>query len=162
MTALPGPGTLPGTLGLPGLALPPLEELPEDEGEEVFVSLSCCTNGSLLAKRLKDASWPSCTVVVGVEASGAVALVVVVPGCWPPLKVGAASVGVPAGGAAVVDELAEGRTGGAGFSCFMSLGTSNTSTPTKTTPSTPRMIFCFFCFALSGSTCFFAITELLS
>ena len=24
-------------------------------------SLSCCANGSLLANRLKEANWPSCT-----------------------------------------------------------------------------------------------------
>ena len=57
MTALPGAGALPGTVGTVGPAPPPLEELPEDPvEEEPGVSLSCCENGSLLAKRLKDAS----------------------------------------------------------------------------------------------------------
>ena len=64
MTALPGAGALLGTLVRPpGLAVPPppLEVPPEEDGEEeaLGVSLSCCEKGSLLAKRLKDASWPS-------------------------------------------------------------------------------------------------------
>jgi hypothetical protein len=41
----------------------------EDPGELVFESLSCCANGSLLAKRLKDVSWLSCTWGTGLEAS---------------------------------------------------------------------------------------------
>jgi len=40
----------------------PEEVEPDEEGdvELDFSSLSCCANGSLLAKRLNDASWPSC------------------------------------------------------------------------------------------------------
>jgi hypothetical protein len=79
MTALPGAGALLG-----GALDPPLpdEEPPEgaDDGEELAVSLSCCVNGSLLTKRLKEASWPSCTVVAA-AASEPVASVVVAVGC---------------------------------------------------------------------------------
>ena len=50
MTALPGAGALPGTVGTLDPVVPPLEELPDDddadEEEELFVSLSCCANGS--------------------------------------------------------------------------------------------------------------------
>src|SRR2546421_2226410 len=163
MTALPGAGALPGTVGVVGAAAPPLEELPEpdDEDDELFVSLNCWANGSLLANLLNDANCPSCTVGAGAEASEPVEPGVVTPGCWAPLNDGAASVGVPEA-AGVVEVPAEGRTGGAGCSFFMTLGTSNASSARKTTPSTASTIFCFFCLALRRSTCFFAIRELLS
>ena len=69
MTALPGAGALaPGTPE-PDPELEPDEDDPPVDGdgeddEPVLVllsSLSCWANGSLLANRLKDASWPSCT-----------------------------------------------------------------------------------------------------
>ena len=107
MTALPGAGALPGTVGTLGPAAPPLEELPEpdDEDEELFVSLSCWANGSLLANLLNDANCPSCTVGAGAEASEPVEPGVVPPGCSAPLNDGAASVGVPEA-AGVVEVLA--------------------------------------------------------
>ena len=71
-------------------------------------------------------------------------------------------MGVPGGGAAVVVVEAEAVGGDFGLSCFITRGTWKASRPRKRTPRTPATIFCFFCFALSGSTCFFAIRELLS
>src|SRR5882724_8339515 len=163
MTALPGSGALPGTDGTPGAAAPPLEEPPEDGGEdsELGVSLSCWANGSLLVNRLKDACWPSCTVtVVAVRELAEPAEPVVGPVSWAPPSVGAASVGVPPAGVVVVDGCA---AAGAGvFIIFMTRGTWKAITPRKATPSTAAMIFCFFCFAFSASTFFFAIRELLS
>ena len=60
MTALPGCGLLP--LGICGLLVPPEPAEPEpvppelDDGEELLSSLSCWLKGSLLAKRLNEAS----------------------------------------------------------------------------------------------------------
>src|SRR5439155_9534312 len=113
MTALPGAGAFPGIAGMS-----PGEEGLEEGDEPSLCSLSCCEKGSLLANRLKEASWPSCTVVLP-EASD------VDPGvvgaCEAPWSVGAASEGVPDAGAAVV-VLARG--GGAdGCSCFITRGT---------------------------------------
>ena len=68
MTALPGAGAFPGIAGMPSG-----EEDPEEGDEPLLLwSLSCCEKGSLLANRLKEASWPSCTVVVP-EARAAMA-----------------------------------------------------------------------------------------
>ena len=69
MTALPGPGAFPVPPEVPepeevepGDVEPPEVDPDDEEPDELgFSSLSCCANGSLLAKRLKDASWPSCT-----------------------------------------------------------------------------------------------------
>ena len=84
MTALPGAGALPGRVGTlgPGAA-PALGEVLVDEGEELFVSLSCCVNGSLLANLLNDANWPSCRAGAGADASGLVEPDVVTPGAKP-------------------------------------------------------------------------------
>src|SRR6266700_3593196 len=163
MTALPGAGALPGTVGALGVgAAPPPEELPDDdEEEELFVSLSCCAKGSLLANLLNDANWPSCRAGAGAEASEPDESVVAPPGGSAPLSDGAASVGVLAG-VGVVGVLAEGRTGGAGCILFITFCASNATRSRKTTPRTASTIFCFFSLALSGSTCFFAIRELLS
>ena len=81
-STLPGAGALPWTVGTLGPAAPPPDELPEDPvaEDEPPVSRSCWANGSLLAKRLKDASWPSCTVVAGAAASEPVESVAG-PGC---------------------------------------------------------------------------------
>src|SRR5438105_12334141 len=166
MTALPGAGAFTPVAPEPE---PPAwdadDEPPEAGGADpvappLFWSLICCAKGSLLAKRLNEASCPSCTAGAGDEASDEPLLAGA--GNWlPPASVGAASVGVAPVGAGVVDAWWTG--GGAdGCSCFMTRGTWKASTPTKRTPRTPAMIFCFFCFALRGSTCFFATTELLS
>ena len=61
MTALPGPGAAPVPPELGGAEdVEPDEVEPDevepDDAELVFSSLSCCANGSLLAKRLKDVS----------------------------------------------------------------------------------------------------------
>ena len=68
MTAVPGLGALalrPGDEDEPPLPLEPEppDEPPGDRVEEDVAgsSLSCCANGSLLANRLKDDSWPSAT-----------------------------------------------------------------------------------------------------
>jgi hypothetical protein len=93
ITAVPGVGAL---------ALPPddfepplefLDEPPDEgvEGDEAFSSLSCCANGSLLAKRLNDVNCPSATGGGVADASdGSVGE----PGaCVPLLSVGAARLG---------------------------------------------------------------------
>src|SRR6184192_1647541 len=138
MTALPGWGALPELPvegprpgGVEPAGAAPGDEEPEELG---FSSLSCCANGSLLAKRLKDASWPSCTRGTLPEASEPVGSVVVpaLP-CSAPWRVGAASVGVPAGGAAVV-VVAEAVGGGLGWSCFSTRGTWKASKPRNRTP----------------------------
>jgi hypothetical protein len=62
ITAVPGLGALAlrlpddgdGVLPAPELALEPPDE--EGDGEVDGSSLNCCANGSLLAKRLNDAS----------------------------------------------------------------------------------------------------------
>jgi hypothetical protein len=36
-----------------------LDEADDELAELLFSSLSCCANGSLLANRLNEASWPS-------------------------------------------------------------------------------------------------------
>src|SRR5512133_695534 len=122
MTAVPGLGALPWRPGTPGLAEPPPEEpppeeSPEDEEDgELCASLSCCAKGALLAKRLKDASWPSWTV--GVAATSAPeASVVVAPGVSAPRKVGAARVGAAATGFPPFAGMTRGGRGG-GCSCF--------------------------------------------
>src|SRR5256885_7049416 len=98
MTALPGAGALaPGTADPdpePDADEPPVEEDDELELLLDFWSLSCCANGSLLANRLNEASWPS--------SAGAVEAIGEAPpvgaGDWSPApSVGAASVGVPVG-----------------------------------------------------------------
>jgi hypothetical protein len=84
MTAVPGVGALALPLPLPAdsppLPEPELEppEDPEDPDDalEPDFSLSCCANGSLLAKRLKDDSWPSATTGADAEASGEPGVVV--------------------------------------------------------------------------------------
>src|SRR6186997_2798695 len=122
MTAVPGLGALPGTPGRPGLAEPPPEEPPEgeeDEGE-LCTSLSCCEKGSLLAKRLNDASWPSWTVGAA-ATSEPEASVVVAPGASAPRKVGAARVGAAATGFPPFAGMTRGGSGG-GCSCFQSFG----------------------------------------
>src|SRR5436190_14834383 len=98
MTAVPGVGALalpPDDDDWPPPLLEPPEE-PADEGagEDAAggLSLSCCANGSLLAKRLKDDSWPSGDT--GTDArDGSDG---VVPGASLPPSVGAARLGVPA------------------------------------------------------------------
>src|SRR6266511_3557886 len=161
--------------GFGALALPPeddfvpppelVEESPPDApGDELdFLSLNCCANGSLLAKRLNDVSWPSATAAAAADASDG-SEPEPAPGVWLPLlRVGAARLGVPAVVVVVEeddDDEEELCTGAAGCSCFMTRGTWNASRPTKTTPSTVATIFCFFCFALRGSTVFLAITAL--
>src|ERR671930_793946 len=123
MTALPGVGAVaPGRLEPEPEPDVPVELDGEEElelDELLFSSLSCCANGSLLANRLNDASWPSCTVGAPVPVEVALA-VAAVGSCVPLPSVGAASVGVaPAG---VVVELA--ATGGAeGCSRFITRGT---------------------------------------
>src|SRR3989442_9276309 len=117
MTALPGAGWLPGMDGVP-----PEEEEPEpDEPLEPVepleppvpagCSLSCCANGSLLAKRLNEASWPSCTAG-GETSDPAPPGVGVLGGPCAPWRVGAASDGVPAGGVDVVVVALETGVGG--------------------------------------------------
>src|SRR5438309_10030323 len=98
MTALPGAGAFaPGTADPDPEPEPDADEPPVEEDDElelllVFWSLSCCANGSLLANRLKEASWPSSAGAV--EAIGEATPVVA--GDWSPApSVGAASVGVP-------------------------------------------------------------------
>src|SRR5919108_608415 len=162
MTALPGGGAFPPAAPEP--LRPPFEAgdpLDADGAEPVeallFSSLTCCANGSLLAKRLKDASVPSCTEDVPDDASEVSVPVDGAAVALPPASVGAASVGVAPVGVVVAEAWC--TCGGAdGCSCFIRRGTWNASRPTKTTPRTPAMIFCFRCFALSGSTAFFAIT----
>src|SRR5436190_786056 len=119
-TALPGLGCEPDP---PPEVRPPAEGDPGDEepvpvpepeleglGEPPVVSLSesCWANGSLLSKRLNDSSWP-------VSNGGGTSPLtseplprggVVEGACSFPLKVGAARVGVPGGGAAVVEVVA--------------------------------------------------------
>src|SRR2546425_9510448 len=123
MTALPGAGAFPGIAGMPSG-----EEGAEEGDDPLPLSLSCCEKGSLLANRLKEASWPSCTVVMP-EASELDPGVGVVAGlCEAPWSVGAASEGVPVGAGVV--ELA-GRGGADGCSRFITRGTWNTSSPRK-------------------------------
>lgn len=120
MTAVPGVGALallPGE-GLPdeGLRvpwLPPPLERPlgppedalddeeedgdeEDDAELAESSLSCCANGSLLAKRLKEESCPSSTLGGADEASAEPVEDDVDDGVSPPPREGAARLGVPA------------------------------------------------------------------
>ena len=101
MTAVPGLGALalpPDDEDEPLLPLEPeWADGPAAEGAEEDVaglSLSCWANGSLLANRLKDDSWPSATGGADADASeepddG------VEMGAWLPPSVGAARVGVP-------------------------------------------------------------------
>src|SRR6476661_1435041 len=111
MTAPPGLGAVPRTVVRPGPAVPALDPLPEDE-DVAASSLSCCEKGSLLAKRLKDASWPSCTVGPA-ATSPPLESVVVAPGSWAPRRVGAARVvGAPATGLPPFAGMTRGGSGG--------------------------------------------------
>src|SRR5215831_12773504 len=175
MTAVPGVGALALPCEeYPPLLLPP-EERPfeppdeepdeddddedEDEGAD-WLSLSCCANGSLLAKRLNDDSCPSSTFGAGDDASEESADGVDA-GVSLPLSEGAARLGVPV--VVVARSLYDGVAWDAGgCSCFHSFGPWNATTPRNTTPRTAATIFCFFCFALRTSTRLFAITELPS
>ena len=115
--------------GVPGSAVPePLEPDEPDEPDEPTgragraraaspSSLSCCANGSLLAKRLKDASCPSWTT--GVPGAGVGVEPETDAGCSAPPSVGAASVGVPVG---VVESSSSARRGQAAvFIIFITL-----------------------------------------
>ena len=106
ITAVPGCGEL-ALLPADGDPPPPLDELPDEEDDEEdeeeeededvadeevpSPSLSCCENGSLLAKRLKEDSCPSATG--GADASDP--LGEGVDGVSPPPSDGAARMGVP-------------------------------------------------------------------
>src|SRR5262249_51620347 len=101
MTAVPGVGAL----ALPCEEYPPLLEPPDEEPDEDdddededegadWLSLSCCANGSLLAKRLNDDSCPSSTFGAGDDASEESADGVDA-GVSLPLSEGAARLGVP-------------------------------------------------------------------
>jgi hypothetical protein len=57
----------------------------------------------------------------------------------------------------VEDDDEELACGDAGCNCFQRRGPWKPTTPRKTTPRTAATIFCFFSFALSVSTCLFAI-----
>src|SRR3954451_22471295 len=132
MTALPGCGLLP--VGIcEGLLPPPEPAEPEpapleldDDGEEPLSSLSCWLKGSLLAKRLNEASWPSWTVGVAETATGE-PVVGLVGGCSAPRRVGAAREGVPV--AVVVVTLSFACGFGGVFIIFMTRGTWNARTP---------------------------------
>ena len=68
----------------------------EDDGELAESSLSCCANGSLLAKRLNEESCPSSTLGGADEASAEPVEDDVDAGVSPPPREGAARLGVPA------------------------------------------------------------------
>src|SRR5881227_2930137 len=124
MTALPGAGAFgpeaddpepePEPEPDPEPDAPLLEEDEELELLLVFSSLSCCANGSLLANRLNEASWPSWTDGAGDAVSEPPA--VVLGDASPPASVGAASVGVPVGVVVVGDATGGGVEGCSFFS----------------------------------------------
>jgi hypothetical protein len=154
MTAVPGCGDELGPCGTVGVTLAPDPEPLDDPPElsELCSSLSCCENGSLLAKRLKEASCPFKAAAVSEAAAASVG--VAAAGCSAPLSEGAASEGVPAGGAAVVAVASDACGLGGVFIIFMTRGTWKPITARNTTPRTAATTFCFFCFALSASTLF--------
>src|SRR5256714_13345478 len=134
MTALPGAGAFARGTADPDPE-PDADEPPVEEDDELelllgFWSLSCCANGSLLANKLKEASWPSSADAVDPMGEAPP----VVTGDWSlPPSVGAASVGVPVGGVV----LAGGGGAGGGCRFFSTRGTRKTSTPTTRAPRTP-------------------------
>src|SRR6266545_1797976 len=104
MTPLPGAGALPEVAGPEEPE--PLEPEPPEPDDPVDVtssSLSCCANGSLLAKRENEASCPSCPTGAPEDASEPALLLELAAGCSAPASVGAASEGVPLDVEVVVD-----------------------------------------------------------
>src|SRR5207302_9968222 len=106
MTAVPGVGGLPELGGVFGADDPEPEEPPAGEDEDVpcLAPVSCWAKGSLLAKRLKEASWPSWSDGAGVAPVVSVAAVGPAGAGDAPWRVGAARLGVvPVVGGGVVD-----------------------------------------------------------
>src|SRR2546428_1707336 len=125
MTAVPGVGALPELGGVVGADGAEPDEPPFDDEEDApcLSPPNCWAKGSLDAKRLKFASWPSCRAAVPEAASESVLVAAAPAGAGAaPWRVGAARVGVPAGGVPVGVDLAEATGVAGGWSFFHVFG----------------------------------------